>query len=130
MKWCIEICFFRLLFDDFAVAPIPQFADQISVFRADNISTCMLIQSYSQLIGIYGAKEADVIRNNCAKLTYFTGSMSIEACQDLAIRMGKTTQKIMELPLGKIIEFSSGRKYRMKNRYNIYEDPIFLRIFT
>lgn len=54
------------LLDEFANIPkIPNFDSLITVGRSRKIFFCIVVQSFTQLDGLYGEKEANTIRDNC-----------------------------------------------------------------
>lgn len=114
-----------VLCDDFATgAPIKDFPELISIFRAKGISTTMLIQSETQLASLYGPDGAKTIVNNSD--TYiFLGGMDIDTCVNVARRMDVPYTDILNMPIGREIFFRRGQKPIVTKRYNLTHDPLF-----
>ena len=61
----------HIICDDFACgSTINDFEEYISIFRAAGISVTLLLQSESQLSGMYGPIAATTIVNNCDTYVY------------------------------------------------------------
>ena len=114
-----------VLCDDFATgAPIKEFPELISVFRAKGISTTLLIQSETQLASLYGKDGAKTIINNTD--TYlFLGGMDIDTCVNVAKRLDVPYTDILNMPLGREIFFRRGQKPIVTQRYETLRDPLF-----
>ncbi|MBO7393280.1 MAG: type IV secretory system conjugative DNA transfer family protein [Abditibacteriota bacterium] len=98
----------RLIFDDFAVGnKIPDFAGKISVFRAMGISAMLIIQSETQLRGMYGEYDAATVVNNCDTYVYMGGT-DTDTCRGIALRMDVTLPKVLYMPLEQEIIFRRG----------------------
>ncbi|MBP5093936.1 MAG: type IV secretory system conjugative DNA transfer family protein [Abditibacteriota bacterium] len=98
----------RLIFDDFAVGnKIPDFAEKISVFRAMGISAMLIIQSETQLRGMYGEYDAATVVNNCDTYVYMGGT-DTDTCRGIALRMDVTLPKVLYMPLEQEIIFRRG----------------------
>lgn len=111
--------------DDFATgAPIKNFPELISIFRAKGISATMLIQSETQLASLYGKDGAKTIINNTD--TYlFLGGMDIDTCVNVAKRLDVPYTDILNMPLGREIFFRRGQKPIVTQRYETLRDPLF-----
>lgn len=117
----------KLVFDDFACsAPIQAFPKMISVFRAAGISAMLLLQSESQLRGIYGEEHAMTILNNCSCYVYFPGGMDLTTCRHVAERMDTALDQVLYAPPGKVFVMMSGHRPMVKPRYPIFEDQRYL----
>lgn len=118
----------HIICDDFAcTSKIDGFEDYISIFRAAGISVTMLLQSESQLIGMYGEAAATTIINNCDTYVYM-GGMDITTCQHISQRMNKPLHAVMEMPLEQVVVFRRGCKPVVARRYQILDDPIYQQI--
>lgn len=111
----------RFIFDDFAcTAPIQDFGNDISLFRAAGISAIMLLQSEQQLEAIYKS-DAPAIRQNCAVYAYFPGGFDDRSCEIVSRRMGIPYDEVLYAPLGKVFIMQSGRKPVHIPRYDTLE---------
>lgn len=109
----------HLLCDDFAVgAQVPNFAQYISIFREKQISVSILLQSESQLRGMYGDHDAATIINNCDRYVYM-GGMDIETCKNISDRANQSLSDILYMPLGEEIVFQRGNKPITTERWHI-----------
>jgi len=112
----------HIICDDFATGtPVPHFAEYISIFRAKGISVTLLIQSESQLGGMYGSSDAKTIINNCDTYVYM-GGMDIETCDSISARMNVPLDEVMYMPLGQVCIMRRGRKPILTKRYDIIKD--------
>lgn len=113
----------HIICDDFACGGrIVDFEEYISIFRAAGISVTMLLQSESQLSSMYGEQAATTIINNCDTYVYM-GGMDIQTCKHISVRMNKPVDKVMSLPLEKVVVFRRGASPVVARRYQILEDP-------
>ena len=79
---------FVILADEFAnMPPMPDMSYRITTFRSRRIWFMMAIQSIQQLKRVYGAEEAEIIRDNC-DLTLFLGCNNLETKTDFVKAMG------------------------------------------
>ena len=116
----------HIICDDFACGSrIKDFEDYISIFRAAGISVTLLLQSESQLIGMYGEAAAITIINNCDTYVYM-GGMDITTCNHIAQRMNKPVNKVMTLPLETVVVFRRGSEPYVARRYQTLSDPVYL----
>ena len=114
--------------DDFACgAPIKNFPELISVFRASGISATLLLQSESQLAAIYGENDAKTIINNCDTYVYMGGN-DLKTIESISERANKPVITIASLPLGQVYVFRRGSKPYCGERYRIFEDPLYKEI--
>lgn len=113
----------HLICDDFATgAPIPNFAQYISIIREKELSVTLLCQSESQLESMYSPSEAITIINNCD--TYvFTGGMDLKTAHSVSLRMNAPLDSVLALPVGKFVVFRRGQRAVCVQRYPILEDP-------
>lgn len=115
----------HIVCDDFAcTGRIDGFEDYISIFRAAGISVTLLLQSESQLAGMYGYDAATTIINNCDTYVYL-GGMDISTCENIAKRMNKPLDKVLSLPLETAVVFRRGTPHVVARRYQTLEDPIY-----
>ena len=113
--------------DDFATGcKVPNFPMLISILREKRISVTMLLQSESQLVSMYGKSDADNIISNCDSYV-FLGSMDWDNCQNIARRLNLPTNDVANMPIGREIFIRRGQKPFITSRYNLFNDPIFLK---
>lgn len=114
-----------VLCDDFATgAPIQNFPELISIFRAKRISTTMLIQSETQLASIYGSNDAKTIINNCDTYIYM-GGMDIDTCHSISQRMDWPYTDVLNMPVGRELFFRRGQRPVAMRRYDLFHDPLY-----
>lgn len=118
----------HMLCDDFATgAPIPNFAQYISIIREKELSVTLLCQSESQLERMYSAADAVTIINNCD--TYvFTGGMDLKTAHSVSLRMNTPVDAVLALPVGQFVVFRRGQRPVCAQRYPIMEDPQYLQL--
>lgn len=114
----------RLYLDDFATnARIPDFDKVISVIRSREISVSIILQSLSQLEGLYGHAKSMTIINNCDHIV-FLGGTDPETVNYLAFRLNMSPDTIMTLPLDKVYLLERGRKGFCTNKCKPYTTPL------
>lgn len=102
----------RFILDDFATnTVIPDFDKIISVIRSREIYTSLIIQSLSQLEGLYGHAKAMTIVNNCDNCLYL-GGQDVETANYFSLKMNRTIDTILNLPLDTAILFTRGQRPR------------------
>ena len=114
----------HMICDDFATgAPIPDFAQYISIIREKGLSVTLLCQSESQLESLYSPPEAVTVINNCD--TYvFTGGMDLKTAHSVSQRTNRPIDEVLALPVGQFIVFRRGQRPVQAQRYPILEDPV------
>ena len=116
----------HVLCDDFATgAMIPDFDQQISIFREKRISATMLIQSESQLVSLYGKGRAQTIINNCDTYVYL-GGMDTETCLNISQKANVPFDEVMDMPLGTEYFIRRGQKAIKTEKYDTFHDPVFV----
>lgn len=111
--------------DDFATGvPIDNFQEHISIFREKGISVTMLIQSETQLTGLYGEANAKTIINNCDTYIYL-GGMDIVTAKAIAERMDCPYTDILNMEIGRELLFHRGQKPLNIKRYDFFHDPLY-----
>ena len=117
----------HIICDDFACGSrIIDFENYISIFRAAGISVTLLLQSESQLSSMYGEYAAKTIINNCDTYVYM-GGMDDETCRSISTKANKTVASLMALPKENVIVFRRGEKPFFSKRYQINNDPEYIR---
>ena len=120
----------HIICDDFAcTSKIEGFEDYISIFRAAGIGVTLLLQSESQLIGMYGEAAATTIINNCDTYVYM-GGMDITTCKNISQRLDKPLRAVMEMPLEQVVVFRRGSKPYVAKRYQILDDPVYQEVMA
>lgn len=98
----------RFILDDFATNTlIPDFDNIISVIRSRDIYVSLIIQSLSQLQGLYGSASSKTIINNCDNILYL-GGQDVDTAQYMSIKLNKTVFSILNLPLDSAFLFTRG----------------------
>lgn len=115
----------HVICDDFAASGrIEGFAELISVMRAKNMSATLLLQSDSQLAGMYGESSATTIRNNCDSYLYLGGN-DLQTARDISMRLNQPLEDVLYMGLGKVIVFRRGHRPAFTERYDILHDESF-----
>lgn len=117
----------RLILDDFASnTVIPDFDKIISVIRSREIYVSIIIQSLTQLYGMYGEAKAQTIVNNCDNLLYL-GGQDVETARYIGTKANRAPNTILNMPVGEAFLFTRGqmpcsvKKYDTKH-YEAAED--------
>ncbi len=111
----------RLLCDDFACQRISRFDQLISIFREKRLSCMLLIQSESQLAGLYGESGATTIINNCDTYVY-GGGQDLMSARHISVRADVPLPDVLYMPIGSLWVFRRGQKPLRTKRYPITED--------
>lgn len=110
----------RIMMDDFAAsARIPNFDKIISVIRSREISVSIILQSLTQLSGMYKGSEAATITNNCDHLLYL-GSQDIDTANFIAYRVCRTPEAVLCMPRDKAVLITSGEKAKFVSKIMPY----------
>lgn len=118
----------HVLCDDFATGgTILNFPEYISIFREKGISVTLLLQSESQLEGIYGANNATTIINNCDTYLYM-GGMDLKTALSVSQRLNKPLEDVLYMPLGDVVLFRRGQRPIEARRYDIRENPLYQQV--
>lgn len=118
----------HVLCDDFATGSrVMNFAEYISIFREKGISVTLLLQSESQLEGMYGADDATTIINNCDSYIYL-GGMDLKTAQDVSMRLNVPLDEVLYMPIGQEILFRRGQRPIVTERYNITKNAEYVRV--
>ncbi len=110
--------------DDFACGKIPDFDKFIAISRAAKISATMLLQNEAQLTALYGPEGANTIKGCSDTLIYFS-SQDIQTVTDLAQRLNKPVNRVLEMPAEYVAVFRRGKPHVVARRYQTLEDPRF-----
>lgn len=110
----------RIIMDDFAAsARIPDFDKVISVIRSRDISVSLILQSMTQLEGMYGDAAATTIVNNCDHLLYL-GCQDQKTAEFIGCRACKTPETILCKPTDKAYLLTNGEKARLVDKIKPY----------
>lgn len=110
----------RIIMDDFAAsARIPDFDKVISVIRSRDISVSLILQSMTQLEGMYGDAAATTIVNNCDHLLYL-GCQDQKTAEFIGCRAYKTPETILCKPTDKAYLLTNGEKARLVDKIKPY----------
>ena len=118
----------RMICDDFATGgQIANFTQYISIFREKEISVTLLLQSESQLAGMYGQNDSTTIINNCDTYVYM-GGMDLQTGRSISERINKPIEDILYMPIGQEYIFRRGSKPVRTTRYDISKDERYIKI--
>ena len=113
----------RILLDDFASNfMIPDFDKLISIIRSRGISTTVILQSVTQLEGLYGPSRACTILMNCDTLRYL-GGCDLSTCNYIAQRLGKPIEQILSLPLDMGYRLVRGERPVLQEKRLLFGEP-------
>lgn len=119
----------HMICDDFATGGrIANFPEYISVFREKGISTTLLIQSESQLEGLYGKPGATTIINNCDTYLYM-GGMDLQTAGSISKRVDKPLDEVLYMPVGRMYVLRRGQPPMETWRYNLLESDAYRAAF-
>ena len=115
----------RFILDDFSTNTlIPDFDKIISVIRSREIYVSLVIQSLSQLEGLYGHAKAQTIINNCDHCLYLGGT-DTETARYFAEKFNCQVSTVLNLPLDTMFIFARGSEPRKVQKYDLAEDEIY-----
>lgn len=113
----------RFILDDFATnTVIPDFDKIISVIRSRDISVSLVIQSLSQLEGLYDHARSRTIINNCDNWLYL-GGLDLQTAQEISIRLNRTVQTVLNLPHQEAVLLTRGQAPRRCEKYQPEKHP-------
>lgn len=113
----------RFILDDFATnADVPNFQEITSVIRSRGVSVSVILQSLTQLEGIYGRCDALTIANNCDHWLYL-GGQDINTAGLIARKVDKREQSILNMTPGEVYVLGRGEKARLAKGYRIEDHP-------
>lgn len=112
----------RFILDDFSTnTVIPDFDKIISVIRSREISVSLVIQSLSQLEGLYGPAKAQTIVNSCDHCLYLGGT-DTQTARYFAEKFNCQVSTVLNLPLDSMFLFTRGSEPRRTRRYELSQD--------
>ena len=114
----------RLYLDDFPNLNIPDIDKTISVIRSREISVSIVIQSITQLEGLYGHAKSMTIVDNCDHLLYL-GGQSVETARFIGVKANKPVSTILNMPLDRAWLFERGSTPREVKKYDLTRHPLY-----
>ena len=112
----------RFILDDFSTNTlIPDFDKIISVIRSREIYVSLVVQSLSQLEGLYDRARAQTIINNCDTCLYLGGA-DVPTAEYFAKKLNRLTSTVLDLPLDSMFLFTRGEKPRQVQKYELDQD--------
>lgn len=114
----------RLYLDDFSNLTIPDMDKIISVIRSREISVSIVLQSITQLEGLYGHAKAMTIVDNCDHLLYL-GGQSVETARFIGSKANKPVSTILNMPLDRAWLFERGALPREVRKYDLTRHPLY-----
>lgn len=114
----------RLYLDDFANLIVPDMDKTISIIRSREISVSIVLQSITQLEGLYGHAKAMTIIDNCDHLLYL-GGQSLETARFIGEKANKPASTILSMPQGSGWLFERGAPPQQVRRYDLKQHPLY-----
>ena len=113
----------RFILDDFATnACVPDFDKIISVIRSREIYVSIILQSITQLDGLYGEYNANTILNNCDVLLYL-GGQDIHTIDLIGQKTGFTKNYILGMGVNDALLFIRSKKSELVEKYDPTDHP-------
>ncbi len=110
----------RFILDDFAAnACIPDFDKTLSVIRSRNISASVILQSISQLEGMYGHAAVMTLLNNCDHCLYL-GGQDVETARYMGVKANRSVGTMLSMPLDSAWLFARGEQARLTKKFDLY----------
>lgn len=115
----------RFILDDFSTnTVIPDFDKIISVIRSREIYVSLIVQSLSQLEGLYDHARAQTIINNCDHCLYLGGA-DTQTARYFAEKFNCQVSTVLNLPLDSLFIFTRGSEPRRAQKYDLERDKIY-----
>lgn len=109
----------RFYLDDFAAnVYIPDFDRITSVIRSREVSVSIILQSLSQLDGMYGEAGAKTILNNCDHCLYL-GGQDVGTARYIGIKADRPASRILNMPLDEAWLFRRGSTPKKVEKYQL-----------
>lgn len=107
----------RMILDDFASGcAVPDFDKVISVVRSRHLYLSVIIQSLSQLEGLYGSARSATILNNADTLLYLGGT-DVATARYIGDRGNLPVHRILDMGVDEALLFRRGQAVRRVRRY-------------
>ena len=91
------------------------------------MSSTIVLQSETQLEGMYGEADAKTIINNNDTLIYLGGN-DFKTAGDIAVRLNCPVGDILYMPLEQICIFRRGAKPIVAKKYPTLQDKMFIKL--
>ena len=115
----------RFILDDFSTnTVIPDFDKIISVIRSREIYVSVIIQSLSQLEGLYDHAKAQTIINNCDHCLYLGGT-DYQTAEYFSRKFNCQVSTVLNLPLDAMFIFERGREPQKARKYELDSDTVY-----
>lgn len=115
----------RFILDDFSTnTVIPDFDKIISVIRSREIYVSVIIQSLSQLEGLYDHARAQTIINGCDHCLYLGGT-DTRTAEYFSRKFNCQISTVLNLPLDGLFIFERGREPRKAEKYDLSSDAAY-----
>lgn len=113
----------RFILDDFATNTLIEGFDKIiSVIRSREIYVSIILQSITQLYGLYGTYKGKTIINNCDNCLYL-GGQDVETAEYISVKCNIPVYRVLEMPLDVAILFTRGSKGKKVQKYELKDHP-------
>lgn len=113
----------RFFLDDFATNTlIPDFDNIISVIRSREIYVSIILQSITQLSGLYGGEKSLTIINNCDNCLYL-GGQDMNTANFIAQKANLPVNQVLNMELSEAFLFSRGKIHSKVEKYDITSHP-------
>ena len=120
----------RFILDDFSTnTVIPDFDKIISVIRSREIYVSVIIQSLSQLEGLYDCARAQTIINNCDHCLYLGGTDS-QTAEYFARKFNCQVSTVLNMPLDTLFIFERGSVPKKARKYELDSDTAYRSLMT
>ena len=111
----------RLYLDDFAAsARIPDFERTISIIRSRAISCTLILQSISQLAGLYGTYGAATILNNCDHLLLLGPGSDMDTANFVSTHLNRTANTVLTMNKDDAVLITRGESARIVKKIPPY----------
>ena len=115
----------RFILDDFSTnTVIPEFDKIISVIRSREIYVSLIVQSLSQLEGLYDHAKAQTIVNNCDHCLYLGGT-DTQTARYFAEKFNCQVSTVLNLPLDSLFLFTRGSQPQKAQKYELDRDDAY-----
>lgn len=115
----------RFILDDFSTnTVIPNFDNIISVIRSREIYVTLVVQSLSQLEGLYDHAKAQTIINGCDHCLYLGGT-DYQTAQYFAEKFNCQVSTVLNLPLDTMFLFTRGSEPVRVRKYELERDSAY-----
>ena len=92
--------------------------------RSRDIYVSLIIQSLSQLEGLYGRAKAQTIINNCDHCLYLGGT-DAQTARYFAEKFNCQVSTVLNLPLDSAFLFTRGSQPRRVRKYELNQDSVY-----